>query len=137
MKKTVFENISEPYSLHDMNVIAFEVTENEIVMRTQSGIVRATPPYAQVGGYVEFHAVQWDFSYVYLLGVTGNVGTFTGEKMFLRDFIDQTPVFGFSIIDTTYGYNLVKYSGYISFERKHYECIFEIYHEGEMVFVEQ
>ena len=56
-----------------MNVISFEVTDNDIVMRTQSGMVETTTPYRQLDGYIEFHNVQWDFSYVYLLGVTGNV----------------------------------------------------------------
>ena len=83
----------------------------------------------------EFHNIQWDFSYVYLLGVTGNVGTFTGEKMFLKDFIDKYKQFGFSVMDETYGYNMTKYCGYLLSNRQHHECIIEIYHEGDMVFV--
>ena len=53
-------------------------------MRTQSGMVKTIPHLGQPDGYVELHNVQWDFSFVYLLGVTGNIGTFTGEKMFTR-----------------------------------------------------
>ena len=63
MKRTIRENISLPYSLHDMNVIAFEVVDNDIVMKTQSGMVETEAPYGQPDGYVEFHNVQWDFSY--------------------------------------------------------------------------
>jgi len=118
-----------------MNVIAFEVTGNDIVMRTQSGLVKTIPPLGQPDGYVEFHNVQWNSSYIYLLGVTGNVGTFTGEKMFLKDFIERYKQFGFSIIDETYGYNMTKYCGYLLSNRQHYECVIEIYHEGDMVFV--
>ena len=135
MKRTIRENISLPYSLHDMNVIAFEVVDNDIVMKTQSGMVETEAPYGQPDGYVEFHNVQWDFSYVYLLGVTGNVGTFTGEKMFLKDFIDKYKQFGFSVMDETYGYNMTKYCGYLTSGGKFCECIIEIYHEGDMVFV--
>lgn len=135
MKRTIRENIHAAYSLHDMNVIAFEVSGNDIIMRTQSGMVKTTPPYGQPDGYVEFHNVQWDFSYVYLLDFTGNVGTFTGEKMFLRDFISKFVPLGFSIMDETYGYNTTKYSGYLTANRHHYECVIEIYHEGDMVFV--
>ena len=102
MKKTIRENINAAYSLHDMTVISFEVMEDDIIMRTQSGMVKTTPPYPQPDGYVEFHNVRWDFSFVYLLGVTGNVGTFTGEKMFLKDFISKAAPFGFSIMDETY-----------------------------------
>ena len=88
MKRTVRDNINLAYTLHDMNVISFEVADNDIVMRTQSGIVETASPYRQLDGYIEFHNVKWDFSNVYLLGVTGNIGTFKGEKMFLKDFID-------------------------------------------------
>ena len=106
-----------------------------VVMRTQSGMVETTTPYRQLDGYIEFHNVQWDFSYVYLLGVTGNVGTFTGEKLFLKDFIKRYKQFGFSVMDETYGYNQTKYNGYLMANRQHWECVVEIYHEGEMVFV--
>ena len=135
MKRTIRENINSPYTLHDMNVIAFEVTDNDILMRTQSGMVKTVVPYGQPDGYVEFHDVQWDFSYVYLLGVTGNTGSFTGEKMFLKDFIERYRQFGFSIMDETYGYNMTKYCGYLLSNRQHCECIIEIYHEGDMVYV--
>ena len=76
-------------------------------------MVETTTPCRQLDGYVEFHNVQWDFSYVYMLGVTGNVGTFTGEKLFLKDFIERYKQFGFSIMDETYGYNQTKYNGYL------------------------
>lgn len=135
MKKTIRNNINSPYTLHDMNVYAFEVSDNDIIMKTQSGIVEVASPCRQLDGYVEFHNVQWDFSFVYLLGVTGNVGTFTGEKMFLKDFIEKYKQFGFSIMDETYGYNMTKYNGYLLSNRQHYECVVEIYHEGDMVFV--
>ena len=135
MMRTVRNNINSPYSLHDMTVISFEVTDGDIVMKTQSGMVETFPPYGQPDGYVEFQNVQWDFCYVYLLSSTGNVGTFTGEKMFLKDFFRRFTQFGFSVMDETYGYNTTKYTGYLLSDRRHYECIIEIYHEGEMIFV--
>jgi len=135
LKRTIRNNINSPYSLHDMNVFSFEVTDNNIFMRTQSGMVETTTPYRQLDGYIEFHNVEWDFSYVYLLGDTGNVGTFTGEKMFLKDFIEKYKQFGFSIMDETYGYNMTKYCGYLLVNRHHNECIVEIYHKGDMVYV--
>jgi len=135
LKRTIRESFDPPYSLHDMNVFSFEAADDDIVMRTQSGMVETSAPYRQLDGYVEFRRVQWDFCYVYLLGVTGNVGTFTGEKMFLKDFIERYKQFGFSIMDETYGYNQTKYSGYLLSDRRHCECVVEIYHEGDMVFV--
>ncbi len=135
MKRTIRENINSPYSLHDMNVTTFEVTGNKIIMRTQSGMVEATPPYRQPDGYIEFNEVQWDYSYVYLLSHTGNVGAFTGKKMFLKDFITDNPNPNFCVMDETYGYNSTKYNGYITIAREFHECFIEIYHEGDMVFV--
>jgi len=135
MKRTIRSNIETAYSLHDMNVISFDVMGNDIIMRTQSRMFKTTSPTGQPDGYVEFHNVQWDFSYVYLLGVTGNIGTFTGEKMYLKDFIERFKSFGFSIMDETYGYNMTKYSGFLLANRQHCECIIEIYHEGDMFFV--
>ena len=120
-----------------MNVISFDIIDNDIVMKTQSGIVEICSPCRQLDGHVEFHNVQWDFSYVYLLGITGNVGTFTGEKMFLKDFIERYKQFGFAIMDETYGYNMTKYCGYLLTNQQYCECVVEIYHEGDMVFISE
>lgn len=135
MKKTIRENIKTAYSLHDMNVIVFEVNENDMVMRTQSGIVAATEPYGQPDGYVEFHDIDWDFCFVYILDFTGNIGAFTGKKMMLKDFVEDYHNAVFSIIDETYGYNQTKYSGWLSENQTVQECVIEIYHTGDMVFV--
>ena len=137
MRETIRHNIKTPYSLHDMNVSAFEVSGDDLTMHTQSGMVQTTAPYRQPDGHVTFHDVRWDFSFIYLLGITGNVGTFTGEKMFLKDFFERYQQFGFSVMDETYGYNMTKYCGYLTANREHCECIIEIYHEGDMVFVDE
>ena len=137
MKHVIRENIKTAYSLHDMNVTAFETLGDKIIMRTQSGMIKTSSPCTQVDGYVEFEDVRWDFSYVYLLGVTGNTGTFTGEKLFLRDFLERFPVFGYSGMVEIYGYNTTKYSGFLMANRCHYECMIEIYHGGDMIFVDE
>ena len=101
MKKVIRENILTAYSLHDMNIISVDIVGNDIILRTQSGLVETVFPYGQPDGYVEFQNVRWDYSFVYLLGVTGNVGTFTGEKMFLKDFISRfTPFTTISMLST-------------------------------------
>ena len=135
MKKTVRDNIQTAYSLHDMNVIAFEVSGNDVTMRTQSGVVKTTPPYKQVDGFVEFHDLDWNFSFVYLMGGYGNVGKFTGEKLYLRDFIERFPSFGFEVIDEVFGYNQTKLWGFLSANREVYDCVIELYHLGDMVYV--
>ena len=137
MKRTIRETIHEPYSLHDMNVIALEVDGDTLVMRTQSGMVVTTPPYGQPDGYVEFHNVKWDYSYVYILNITANEGEFQGQKLWLKTFIDHAGSFGFSVMDSTYGFNQSKFSGYLSMNRGVCECNIEIYHEGNMVYIEE
>jgi len=137
MKEIIRHNIHAAYSLHGMNVIAFEVTGNDIILRTQSGLIKTAKPCKQIDGHVEFHDVRWDFSYVYLLGVTGNEGTFTGEKLSFRSFLDRFPVFGFSVMDETYGFNMTKYNGCLTAEGLHCECSIEIYHEDDMLFVDE
>lgn len=57
-------------------------------MKSQSGLVETSYPYRQVEGSIEFHGVQWDFCYIYCLGIDGNVGTFIGKKMHLKDFVE-------------------------------------------------
>ena len=47
------------------------------------------------------------------------------------------PAPNFTVIDETYGYNSTKYSGYLTVSGKFCECILEIYHEGDMVFVDE
>lgn len=82
MKKLICEKILTAYSLHDMNIISVDIVGNDLILHTQSGLVETVFPYGQPDGYVEFHNVRWDYSFVYLLGVTGNVGTHTGENIF-------------------------------------------------------
>ena len=137
MRPIVRPNIHAPCSLHDMYVTALEVRGDDILLRTESGMVKTTPPYRQVDGHVEFQDVRWDYSYAYLLNFTGNVGPFDGEKLFLRDFIHQHPEPNLCIMDETYGYNCTKYTGYVTIGGSFCECMLEIYHEGDMVFVEE
>ena len=133
----VRDNVHTPYSLHDMNVIAFEVEEDTVVMRTQSGMIKTEGLSSQVDGYVVFEKVRWDYSYVYLLDFTGNIGTFTGEKMFLYDFIEMFQNAGFSVMDETFGFNQSRFTGYLSMNSTVKECSIEIYHEGAMIYVEE
>jgi len=137
MKEIIRENIRAPYSLHDMNIIAFEAEGDHLTLRTQSGMCKTTRPYGQPQGHVEFSGVQWDFSWVYLLDHAGNAGTFTGEKMELQEFIRRFGTFGFCVMDEAYGYNSTKYSGYLTANRRFYECMVEIYHEEDMIFVDE
>lgn len=69
------------------------------------------------------------------MGVTGNKGTFAGKKMFLKDFLSKEVPFGFSVMDETFGFNQTKFSGYLLSQRCHNECMIEIYHQGDTIYV--
>lgn len=138
MKKTVRENIRTAYTLHDMQVSSFEVCRDHLTMHLVTGMIKIGEPGGQPDGYVEFHQVCWDFSYVYLLqykGLAGNIGPFQGEKLFLRDFLRRYPAPVFTILEETYGYNRTKYSGFLDTDQGIRECILEICHQGDMIFV--
>lgn len=139
MKKSILRNrIDLPYSLHDAKVIGFEVKDDTLQMKFQSGFVCTVEPYEQVEGFVEFEKIEWD-SYVYLLeyqGVLcGNPGSFTGKKMELWAFLNEFKNASFEIIDETYGYNMSKFSGYLSSNSSIQECCIELYHWGDMRYI--
>lgn len=39
MKTTIRKNILPEYTLHDMNIVSLELMENDLILRTQSGII--------------------------------------------------------------------------------------------------
>ncbi len=139
MKRIIRRNMTDlPYSLHDARVIGFEVNENILQMKFQSGFVCTVAPFKQVEGFVEFEKIDWD-SCVYLLEyqevLCGNPGHFIGKKMELREFLKEFDNASFEIIDETYGYNLSKFSGYLSTKNSFVECMIELYHWGDMSYI--
>lgn len=137
MRITIRENIIQKYSLHDMNVISIEKQDKDIIMKTQSGIIKCEGLSSQVDGHVVFRNVDMDFCNVYLMKSNGRYGKFESEKITLEEFLNRYSVFGFSISDEVYGYNQTKYWGYLKSNREFYECIIEFYHLGDMIFVEE
>lgn len=140
MKKVIRSNITNlPYSLHDGVVTAFEVSEDNLIMKFQSGFIKTTEPFEQISGSVAIENIDWDFSFVYLLDykdvLCGNVGSFTGRKIKLKTFINQFKYAKFDLIDETYGYNTSKFDGYLSKGGSCQECKIEIYHLGDMSYL--
>lgn len=138
MKKTVRDTPQTAYSLHDMRVGSFDIRKDRLTMHMSTGMIQTKAPGGQVDGWVEFHRVQWDFSYAYLLqykGLAGNTGSFRGEKLFLKEFLRRFPDPAYTILDETYGYEQTKYSGFLHTDEGIWECLLEICHAGEMVFV--
>ena len=137
MKRTVRTPVDPAYSLHDMNIDKICPEGDKLTLYTQSGIVRAGENSAQVDGFVEFFGVDMDLCCVTLFDAIGNVGAFSGERMRLADFLDRFPVFGFSVLDELYGFRETRYQGHLTAQGGLWECILEVYHEGDMVIVEK
>ncbi len=117
-----------------MNVIEFEIKGDNLVMRTQSGMVRTAPNWDQVDGYLEFLDVNWEYCYATVCeGYYGNLGIYEGKtfkKMHLKDFIAEFQNAGFSIMDEYYGQDRALYTGYLHKRDFTGECTIEIYHNN-------
>lgn len=140
MKKVIRNNIINlPYSLHDGAVIGLEAEEDKLLMKFQYGFIETIEPFKQISGNVKFEGIDWDFSFVYFFEyqdvLCGNAGHFTGKKMSLQEFISQYNNIKFDIMDETYGYNMSKFSGYLTDRDSIKECIIEIYHMGDMSYI--
>ena len=139
MKRTSYNRNDPPYSLHDMNITDFEIDGDRLTIKTQSGMVKTKSPYSQVDGYSELNGIDWDFCYAYIFdGFTGNIGAFSGKKMFLKDFIEnyfKDGNAGFSVMDENFGFNTLCITGYLSKKGFFGECTVEI-NCGEIVYCE-
>lgn len=137
MKRTIREKIKAAYSLHDLDITSIEMNGADLIIRTDSGLIRLGEANRQVDGYVEIHDVDWGYCYIYLFDSTGNVGPFGGEKMYLFSFLNERKGMSFSVMDEVYGAHHTKFFGHLLTNGKRLECIIEIYHKGDMVFVEE
>ena len=137
MRKTIRENINTSFSLDDLNITSLEANGNDIIIRTQSGVIRAGESGRLTEGYVKFHSVDWGFSYVYLFDSIGNVGPFSGEKQYLISFIEERKGLSFTVMAEVYGCNQTKYFGHILSNGKRLECIIDICHSGDMAFIQE
>ena len=136
MKRTVLKRVNAPYTLHDRNVVAFEVQEDALILRIEPGIKKCVMEYVQEKGYVEFQKVDWDFCFAYIINTVENEVTFTGEKFFMKEFVAQFGNSTLEIIDETYGAYQTKYSGWLTTgEEPWKECMIDICHLGDMMFV--
>lgn len=137
MRETYWQPRRVPYSLHDMSVTALEISGEDLILRTDSGLVKTGAPCRQLEGHVRFPEVRWDRSFAYLMDGTGNVGPFTGEKLLLKDFIARFAPMGFSVMDESYNLDSARYSGFLTSRRQFWNCVLEIEYRGVAVFVDE
>ena len=138
MITTARENITGlPYSMHDMRITGFETDKNRLTLNFKDGFEKVDGGCCvRVEGSIEFITVDWDFSYAYVLDFLGNTGRFEGEKLMLTDFIKRFGGKCFEVIDETYGYNRSKFAGELRKGAGVKECFIEIYHLGDMRYIE-
>ena len=120
-----------------MNATSFDMNDKDIIMRLQSGMYKISDIVEQVDGYIKFCNVDFDFCFVTIINELVNEGLITGEKMSFLTFVNRYQNFGFEIIDEVYGYNKTKFWGWLSVYGELKECIIEIYHLGDMIFVDE
>ena len=137
MKEVIRENIICPYGLHDMNATRFDRNDKDIIMRLQSGMYKISDSVEQVAGHVKFCNVDFDFCFVTIINELVNEGPISGEKLSFLNFLNNYQNFSFEIIDEVYGYNKTKFWGWLSTGHDLKECIIEIYHLGDMIFVDE
>ena len=126
-----------PYSLHDMRVIKMELKGKDLKLFFEHGYVELKEPYPQVEGNITIEEIDLDFADVYLLSRNGRLGGFRGKKMELAEFIEKYPDFvSFEIVDELYGYNTVRYSGWLLLPEANdfIEMDMQMYFEGDIIY---
>ena len=117
--------------------VRFEISSDRLIMHLPCGMLKPGASCTQTESHIEFHGADWGFCYAYRFDSIGNVGPFTGEKLYLKEFIEKNRNLPFSVCDEVYGYRQAKYFGYLPAGDSLQECIIEIYYEGDMVFTEE
>lgn len=125
-----------PYSLHDMRVHNIEKIDTSLKLNFENGYVECQEPFKQINGNVIIENVDFDFCFAYMLSNNGHFGKFKGKKLELLDFIRKYKKYSFEIIDEMYGYNQVRYSGYLSIPNKKrlIELDISVYYVGNIVY---
>ena len=138
MKTTLTQPLySLPYSLHDGYLTKLEAEEETLVCHFPGGIFSTAVPCTQTAGAkVTFTGIDWDTSFLYVFDGLGNTGTFSGEKMYLKDFLPHLE--RLEVIDETYGYWQAKWSGLLTKGEElvecMVECMVEVCYSGKMVY---
>lgn len=129
------------FSLHDAKIIDidYDYDENRLTFKTQSGFIDIERN-EMVDGEIILEGVSWDDSYVYIMEyknvLTGNVGSFVGEKMYLGNFIDAFySKFGsFDVMSEYDSYMTFMLSGFLKRESEDLEANIEIFYNGDFVY---
>ena len=129
------------FSLHDAKIIDidYDYGENRLTFKTQSGFIDIERN-EMVDGEIILEGVSWDDSYVYIMEyknvLTGNVGSFVGEKMYLGDFVGAfDSKFGsFDVMGEYDSYITYMLSGFLKRGSEELEANIEIFYNGDFIY---
>lgn len=123
-----------PYSLHDMRTGSVTLRDGELTLAFETGMVRLGEPCEQVSGRVILTGVE--SCDLWQLSPNGRYGRFEGEKQSWERFARRHPAFSLEILDELYGYNQVRYQGYLTLpdEENMIEFCMEIYYTGTLTY---
>lgn len=123
-----------PYSLHDMRVSSIELRDGRLTLEMETGLVRIGEPCEQVSGRVILTGVE-DCDFL-RLSPNGEYGRFSGKKQTWEKFVRRHPDFSLEILDELYGFNQVRYEGYLSLPDKEelIEFCMAVYYTGELIY---
>ena len=123
-----------PCSLHDARVRALERADGDLWLRLETGYFKLSRPVRQEDGDVCVKQVNWDFSVAWVLSPRGRHGRFQGEKMELSRFVSRYGGCPLEILDESFGYDQVQYTGYLSLPDRLAEVTLSICHRGPIVY---
>lgn len=135
------KDTGDRFSLHDAHIIAMDFDYD-------SGELRLVPQYGfadiaadgMVEGEIIITDVAAEDSYISLMEyknvLTGNVGSFVGEKMILTTFLDafDTKFNAIDIMSTYHGYKNCFITGYLSRGDEALEIYMDIFYRGDFIY---
>ena len=129
------------FSLHDAHIIAIDCDyeKEELHLVPQYGFVD-TAADGMVDGEVIVTGVSPDDSYIYIMEyknvLTGNVGSFVGEKMTLTTFLDafDSKFKAMDIMSTYHGYKNCFITGFLSRGDEDLEIYMDLFYRGDFIY---
>lgn len=142
MKEYKRNYTDQRFSLHDANIIDidFNYETNNLIFKTQYGFVDIKKD-EMVEGEIILKDVSLEDSYVYIMEyknvLTGNVGSFFGEKMELQNFISAfyTKFKNIDVISEYDSYKTYLLTGFSSRGHEDIEVSIEVFYHGDFLYM--
>lgn len=141
MKEYKRNYTDQRFGLHDANIIDidFDLDSHELIFKTQYGFVDIKKN-EMVEGEIILKDVSLEDSYIYIMEyknvLTGNVGSFVGEKMDLQNFISAfyTKFKNIDVVSEYDSYKTYLFTGFLSRGDEVLEVSMEIFYQGDFLY---